>query len=68
MTIQKLWAPQGQEFYNFATELRNLEIENTNLVFPVFCTVAQLKLSLSDENRERKSSQTQYFQWVPRNS
>ena len=68
MTIQKLWAPQGQEFYNFATELCNSKTENTNLVFPVFYTVAQLKLSLSDENRKRKSSQTQYFQWVPRNS
>ena len=68
MTIQKLWAPRGQKFYNLATELCNSETENTNLVFLVFITLTQPKLSLSDESRERKSSQTLSSQWVPHNS
>ena len=68
MTIHKLWAPRGQEFYILAIELCNLETENTNLVFLVFVTLTQTKLSLSDENRERKSSQTLKIVWVPRNS
>ena len=68
LTTHKSWPPQSPYIYQCATELCNSETENTNLVFPVVCTVAQLKLSLSDENNEKKSSQTQYFQWVPRNS
>ena len=68
LTTHKSWPPQGPYIYQHATELCNLETENTNLVFRVFCIIAQLKLSLSDENNERKSSQTQYFQWLPRNS
>ena len=38
------------------------------LLFPVFITLTQPKLSLSDENRERKSSQTLKIVWVPHNS
>ena len=68
LTTHKSWPPQSPYIYQRATELCNSEIENTNLVFLVFCIVAQFKLSLSDENNERKSSQTQYFQWVPHNS
>ena len=66
LTTQKLWAPRGQKFYNLATELCNSETENTNLVFPVFITLTQTKLSLSDENKIRKSSQTLKIVWVPR--
>jgi len=33
-------------------------------LFPVFITLTQPKLSLSDENRERKSSQTLKIVWV----
>ena len=68
LTTQKLWAPRGQKFYNFATELCHSEIENTIFLFPIFITLTQLKLSLSDENKERKSSQTLKIVWVPRNS
>ena len=56
------------EIYLNATELCNSETENNILLFPVFITLTQPKLSLSDENRERKSSQTLKIVWVPHNS
>ena len=62
------WVPQSSKIYLSAIELCNSEIENNILLFPVFITFTQLKLSLSDENRERKSSQTLKIVWVPHNS
>ena len=68
LTKHNLWAPQSPKIYHNATELCNSKTENTNLVFPVFITLTQSKLSLSNENRERKSSQTLKIVWVPHNS
>ena len=62
------WVPQSSKIYLSAIELCNSEIENNILLFPVFIILTQLKLSLSDENKERKSSQTLKIVWVPRNS
>ena len=65
---QKKWVPQSPKIYLSATELCNSETENNILLFLIFITLIQPKLSLSDENRERKSSQTIKIVWVPLNS
>ena len=64
---QKKWVPQSPKIYLSATELCNSETENNILLFPVFITLTQPKLSLSDENKERKSSQTLKIVWVSHN-
>ena len=67
LTIHCKRVPQSHNIYHYATGTQFSTFENANFLFLVSITLTQNFWVLSDGNNIKKSSQTQFFLWVPWN-